>query len=97
MEEETILEELFFDREQRVLAILNDEERRIIAEIKQDDNEEKLREVMEQIKDERIKRKIDELLDYTLEDVSKRCSASLEKYYKQGFKDGVNLIIECVN
>ena len=37
------------------------------------------------------------MLDYAFEDVSKRYCAILEKYYKQGFKDGVNLIVECVS
>lgn len=96
MEEETILEEIFFDREQRILAELNDEERKVLAEIKEEGNEEKLRELIKEVKDERLRGKIDNLLEYTLEDVTKRCSVSLEKYYKQGFKDGVNLIVECV-
>ena len=47
--------------------------------------------------DEPGRNKIEEMLDNTLEDVSKRYCASLEKYYKQGFKDGVNLIVECVS
>ena len=59
MGEETILESIFFDREQRVLANVSDEEKNVILEIKRDGNE--------------------------------------EKYYKQGFKDGVNLIVECVS
>ena len=85
MEEETILESIFFDREQRVLANVSDEERNVILEIERDGNEDRLR------------NKIEEMLDYALEDVSKRYCASLEKYYKQGFKDGVNLIVECVS
>ena len=42
-----------------------------------------------------MSRKINNLLDLTLEDMLKRESAALDKYYKQGFKDGINLIIEC--
>ena len=80
MGEETILESIFFDREQRVLANVSDEEKNVILEIKRDGNEDKLRKLIEQVKD-----------------VSKRYCASLEKYYKQGFKDGVNLIVECVS
>ena len=97
MEEETILESIFFDREQRVLANVSDEERNVILEIKRDGNEDKLRKLIEQVKEDRLRNKIEEMLDYALEDVSKRYSASLEKYYKQGFKDGVNLIVECVS
>ena len=36
MEEETILESIFFDREQRVLAYVYDEERNVILEIQRD-------------------------------------------------------------
>lgn len=97
MEEETILESIFFDREQRVLANVSDEERNVILEIERDGNEDKLRKLIEQVKEDRLRNKIEEMLDYALEDVSKRYRASLEKYYKQGFKDGVNLIVECVS
>ena len=97
MEEETILESIFFDREQRVLANVSDEERNVILEIERDGNEEELRKLIEQVKEDRLRNKIEEMLDNTLEDVSKRYCASLEKYYKQGFKDGVNLIVECVS
>ena len=93
MEEETILESIFFDREQRVLANVSDEERNVILEIERDGNEDKLRKLIEQFKEDRLRNKIEEMLDYALEDVSKRYCASLEKYYKQGFKDGVNLIV----
>lgn len=97
MGEETILESIFFDREQRVLANVSDEEKNVILEIKRDGNEDKLRELIEQVKEDRLRNKIEEMLDYALEDVSKRYCASLEKYYKRGFKDGVNLIVECVS
>ena len=46
MEEETILESIFFDREQRVLANVSDEERNVILEIKRDGNEDKLRKLI---------------------------------------------------
>ena len=97
MEEETILESIFFDREQRVLANVSDEERNVILEIERDGNEDKLRKLIEQVKEDRLRNKIEEMLDYALEDVSKRYCDSLVKYYKQGFKDGVNLIVECVS
>ena len=47
MEEETILESIFFDREQRVLANVSDEERNVILEIERDGNEDKLRKLIE--------------------------------------------------
>lgn len=72
MEEETILESIFFDREQRVLANVSDEERNLILEIKRDGNEDKLRKLIEQVKEDRLRNKIEEMLDYALEDVSKR-------------------------
>ena len=42
MEEETILESIFFDREQRVLANVSDEERNVILEIERDGKEDKI-------------------------------------------------------
>ena len=36
------------------------------------------------------------LLDLTLDDRLKKDGATLDKYYKQGFKDGINLLIECI-
>ena len=97
MGEETILESIFFDREQRVLANVSDEEKNVILEIKRDGKADKLGELIEQVKEDRLRNKLVEMLDYGVEDVSKRYCASLEKYYKQGFKDGVNLIVECVS
>lgn len=55
MEEETILESIFFDREQRVLANVSDEERNVILEIKRDGNEDKLRKLIEQVKEDRLR------------------------------------------
>ena len=46
MGEETILESIFFDREQRVLANVSDEEKNVILEIKRDGNEDKLRKLI---------------------------------------------------
>ena len=61
MEEETILESIFFDREQRVLANVSDEERNVILEIKRDGNEDKLRKLIEQVKEDRLRNKIEEI------------------------------------
>ena len=41
-------------------------------------------------------KKISNLLDLTLDDRLKKDGATLDKYYKQGFKDGINLLIECI-
>ena len=61
-----------------------------------DGNEEKLRKFIDSIYNQKLKNKINNLLELTLEDMLKRESASLDKYYKQGFKDGINLLIECI-
>ena len=47
MKEEKILESIFFEREQRVLANVSDEERNVILEIERDGNEEELRKLIE--------------------------------------------------
>ena len=58
MEEEKILESIFFDREQGVLANVSDEERKVILEIERDGNEDKLRKLIEQVKEDRLRNKI---------------------------------------
>lgn len=97
MEEEKILDSIFYNREQSTLSNVSGEEKNVILEIERDGNEDKLRKLIEQVKEDGLRNKIEEMLDYSLEDVSKRYCACLEKYYKQGFKDGVNLIVECIS
>ena len=96
MSKETILDSIFDDRDQGLLAKRSEYEKKIEYEIKMDGNEEKLRKFIDSIYNQKLKNKINNLLELTLEDMLKRESASLDKYYKQGFKDGINLLIECI-
>lgn len=96
MPSETILETIFYDREQGVLATRNEKERKICSEIQSEGNEDALREQIEKIYNKKLRRKINEYLELTLDDMLKRESVALDKYYKQGFKDGINLLIECI-
>lgn len=96
MVESNILEEIFLDREQAVLSKITEEERIIMDEIKKFNNEEKLKALIKQVEDKNLRERIDKLYEYAVEDVFKLNSVNLEKYYMQGFKDGVNLILECV-
>ena len=96
MVESNILEEIFLDREQEVLSKITEEERMIMDEIKKFNNEEKLKALINQVEDKNLRERIDKLYEYAVEDVFKLNSVNLEKYYIQGFKDGVNLILECV-
>ena len=96
MSKETILDSIFDDRDQGLLAKRSEYEKEIEYEIKMDGNEEKLRKFIDSIYNQKLKNKINNLLESTLEDMLKRESASLDKYYKQGFKDGINLLIECI-
>lgn len=97
MPKETFLESIYWDREQGVLANRSELEKEVSYEIQKDGNEEKLRELIDKIYNQRLRNKIDKYLDLTLEDMLKRESATLDKYYKQGFKDGINLLIECIS
>lgn len=96
MPKETILDSIFDDRDQGLLAKRSEYEKEIEYEIKMDGNEEKLRKFIDSIYNQKLKNKINNLLESTLEDMLKRESVSLDKYYKQGFKDGINLLIECI-
>ena len=96
MSKETLLDSIYFDRDQDILTKKSEYEKEVVFEIKRDGNEDKLRELIDnKIYNKKLSRKINNLLDLTLEDMLKRESAALDKYYKQGFKDGINLIIEC--
>jgi hypothetical protein len=97
MPKETLLESIYWDREQGVLTTRSEFEKEVSYEIKKDGNEEKLRELIDKIYNQRLRNKIDKYLDLTLEDMLKKESATLDKYYKQGFKDGINLLIECIS
>lgn len=96
MEDETLLESIYYDREQGVLADQSIEEKKVMQEIKKVGNEEKLRQLIGKVHNKRLKKQINKFLDLTLDDISAIGSISLYKYYKQGFKDGINLLIECV-
>lgn len=96
MGKETLLESIYSDRTQGVLSTRSEYEKEVYYEIKRDGNEEKLRELIDKIYNERLKNKIGKYLELTLDDMLKRESATLDKYYKQGFKDGINLLIDCI-
>lgn len=96
MLKETILESIYLDREQSKLAERSEYERKVCYEIDRNGNEEKLRKLIDKIYDKKLSKKISNLLDLTLDDRLKKDGATLDKYYKQGFKDGINLLIECI-
>ena len=97
MPKEKMLESIYWDREQGVLSKLSEGEKQVMREIEKDWSEEKLRELIEKVYNQKLSRKINKFLDLTLEDMLKRESETLEKYYMQGFKDGINLLIECMS
>ena len=97
MQKESLLETIYLDREQDKLAGKNEYEKEVSFEIKRDGNEEKLRELIDtKIYNKKLCKKLNYLLDSTFEDFLKMESSTLDKYYKQGFKDGINLIVECL-
>ena len=79
MPKETLLESIYWDREQGVLANRSELEKEVSYEIQKDGNEEKLRELIDKIYNQRLRNKIDKYLDLTLEDMLKRESATLDK------------------
>ena len=93
--EETLLDDIYWDRVQGVLDDLNEQEEKVINQIKFDKNEEKLRKLVHNIRNKKLRKKINNHIDLVMEDLLCREAERQEKYYKQGFKDGVNLIMEC--
>ena len=97
MPKETLLESIYWDREQGELTKKSEYEKEVRNEIQLNNNEDKLREFIDKkIYNKKLNKKFNYLLDLTLEDMLKRESATLDKYYKQGFKDGINMLIECL-
>lgn len=96
MENETLLSLIFWDRDQGILAQRTKEEKEIEREIHQRGNEEKLRQNIEKIENVELKNKINKYLESTLGDLLDRESVILEKYYKQGFKDAFNFVLEII-
>lgn len=97
MPKETLLESIYWDREQGELTKKSEYEKEVRNEIQLNNNEDKLREFIDKkIYNKKLNKKFNYLLDLTLEDMLKKESATLDKYYKQGFKDGINLLIECL-
>ena len=93
--EETLLEEIYWDREQGVLRYLTNGERQVMDQIELNQHEEKLRKLVHNIRNKKLRKKINTFIDLAMEDLLSREAERLEKYYKQGFKDGVSLIMEC--
>jgi len=93
--EETLLDEIFWDRDQGVLRCLTKGERQVMDQIELNQHEEKLRKLVHNIRNKKIRKKINTFIDLAMEDLLSREAERLEKYYKQGFKDGVSLIMEC--
>lgn len=96
MIKETLLESFYLDREQSELAKISEYEKKVCYEIDRNGNEERLRKLIDKIYDKKLSKKISNLLDLTLDDRLKKDDATLDKYYKQGFKDGINLLIEYI-
>ena len=83
--EETLLDEIFWDRDQGVLRCLTKGERQVMDQI----------ELVHNIRNKKLRKKINTFIDLAMEDLLSREAERLKKYYKQGFKDGVSLIMEC--
>jgi len=94
--EMSLLDEIFYEREQEVLCKITAEEREVIDKVRQSGNEEKLNVLLEQVTDEELSENLSKAIDFVIDDVSMQLSANLKKYYQTGFKDAINLIKECL-
>lgn len=94
--EMSLLDEIFYEREQEVLCEVTDEEKEVIEKVKKTGNAEKLDMLLEQVKDEELSENLSKAIDFVLDDVSMQLSSNLKKYYQTGFKDAVKLMKECL-
>lgn len=94
-QEESIIDSWYNTRAED-LYILNDVDKKKISEITKEDTYQK-------IEDEISKLAKEEDKEIILEKIDKHCNKLIniggyenEKFYKVGFMDGINLIIECI-
>ena len=96
-ETNSILKSIFEIREQQVLSKMSDEEIKVRKELEKTKNDEKFEDLIKEIKDERLQEKLRNGFDDVSLDIMKLSCCDIDRYYRQGFADAINIVIECMN
>ena len=96
-EEESILNELFFSREEFIFVITDYDKEKINDLIKENDTYEiLLNRIKDLSADDKTIKQIKERLESYTDGIHAISSYENEKFYKIGFADAINLMIECM-
>lgn len=97
MKVKEVLDNLFESRETNLYALTEEDKKRIKNLTKNNDSYEKLFNVIEELSSDTNKlEKVRDSLDSYIDRINIAGSYENEKFYKIGFSDAINLILECV-
>ena len=92
-----VLDNLFESRETNLYALTEEDKKKIENLTKNNDTYEKLFNIIEELSSDTNKlEKIRESLDSHIDRINIAGSYENEKFYKIGFSDAINLLLECV-
>lgn len=95
--ESSVLNDLFVSREENICVLTEYDKKRIKELTKDNDTYQMLLDKLEEISNDDIsKSKVRDSLESYIDKVNVISSYENEKFYKIGFADAMNLILECV-
>ena len=95
--EQSVLNQLFVSKEENLCALNEYDKKRIKELTKDNDTYQMLLDKLEGLSDDDIsKSKVKDSLESYIDKVNVIGSYENEKFYKIGFADAINLILECV-
>lgn len=95
--EQSVLNQLFVSKEENLCALNEYDKKRIKELTKDNDTYQMLLDKLEDLSDDDIsKSKVKDSLESYIDKVNVIGSYENEKFYKIGFADAINLILECV-
>lgn len=95
--EKEVLDNLFESRETSLYVLAEEDKKKIENLTKNNDSYEKLFNVIEELSSDTNKlEKVRDSLDIYIDRINIAGSYENEKFYKIGFSDAINLLLECV-
>ncbi len=96
--ESNVLNDLFVSREENICAITEIDKKRIKELTKNNDTYQMLLDKLDELSNDDItKAKVKDSLESYIDKVNIISSYENEKFYKIGFADAMNLILECIS
>ena len=96
--EQSVLNQLFVSKEESICALNEYDKKRIKELTKDNDTYQMLLDKLEDLSDDDIsKSKVKDSLESYIDKVNVIGAYENEKFYKIGFSDAINLILECIS